>query len=167
MTSIFVNIDLLSVGIAVASTAIFGFMVFFNNRTSATNRAFLLFAAATILWGVFNYLSYQATTSIAFWFLRLTLFFGTMQAFFIFHLFYIFPQEAVSLKRWYTYGLIPVTAITALFTLTPLVLQGVSRVFPDGRIAEAENGPGIFLFGALNVGLVVSGLVILIRKILL
>ncbi len=167
VTNVFVNIDLLSVGIAVASTAVFGFIVFFNNRTSVTNRAFLLFAAATILWGIFNYLSYHVTsTLVAFWLLRLTLFFGTVQAFTIFHLLYVFPQQELRLKKWYTHALIPLTIVTALLTMTPLVLREVIRIFPDGRIAEAENGPGIFLFGALNVGLVVSGLALLMKKII-
>ena len=84
MTGIF-NLDLISVGVAVASIGILGFMVFFNNKKSITNITFLLLAIAVIAWGVANYVFYKLTFSpSALVFLRLEMFFAVWFCFFHF-----------------------------------------------------------------------------------
>ncbi len=40
------NLDLFSVGVVIAATGILGFVVFFSDKRSVTNRAFLLFFLA-------------------------------------------------------------------------------------------------------------------------
>ena len=88
------NLDLLSVGTAIAATFVLGFVVFFSNRKSATNKTFFVFAIITGLWGLLNYLSYQVSNiAVAFWFLRLEIFLAVWHTLFIFNLFYIFPRE--------------------------------------------------------------------------
>lgn len=56
---LFQNLDLFSVGVAIAATATLGFVILFNNYKSNTNRAFFSFAVITTLWGIANYLQYQ------------------------------------------------------------------------------------------------------------
>lgn len=161
------NLDLLSVGVVVATTGILGFVVFFNNSRSATNRIFLAFSLVTSAWGVVNYLNYQVGSSIiALWLIRLVLFFATWQAFCLFYLFYAFPSDTLKLPKLHRIVLIPLVAFTSLLTLTPLVLKKVEEMTVDGRVSKIANGPGIILFGLVSVGLVISGIVYIIKKIL-
>lgn len=159
------NLDLFSVGIAVATTGLLGFIVFLNNRASITNRTFLLFALSTVFWGVTNYFAYQtAIAKFILWFFRLVLFFAIYQAFFLFQLFYVFPSERISFPKWYKYGLIPLVAVIAILTLTPLIFSGVAEVASPGQASKTIVEPGILLFGLVAVGLVIAGLVLLIKK---
>ena len=48
------NIDLLSVGLAIAGTGVLGFLVFFSNKKSITNKSFLYFSLITICWSTFT-----------------------------------------------------------------------------------------------------------------
>ncbi len=163
--SLFSNLDLLSVAVVVAATLILGFVVFFTNPKSVTNRAFLLFAFMTVAWGALNYVNYQIPNSdLAFWALRIAIFFAVWHAFSLFHLLYVFPQERVKYHRLYFTVLLPVVTITALLTLTPLVFSHVELV-TEGRITKVANGPGIAIFSATVLGLVLGGLTILFKKV--
>src|SRR5947199_118102 len=53
------NIDILSVGIAVAANIILGVIVFYNDRKSATNILFLLQTIILSVWSIFNYITYH------------------------------------------------------------------------------------------------------------
>ena len=83
------NLDLLSVGIAIAGIGILGFMVFFNNRRSITNKTVLFFSISAILWSIFNYLYQQPNPrEVILLLMRLHAFFAVWYVFFIFqHLF--------------------------------------------------------------------------------
>jgi signal transduction histidine kinase len=160
------NLDLLSVGIAVAGMIILGFVTFFNNLKSVSNRVFLCLAITASAWGIVNYSSYQVhSTELSFWLLKFIMFFAVWSALFIFTLSYVFPSETVKLSQYYKWILVPVTAITAFLTLTPLVFNKIAEVSTDGRITRIINGPGIFLFGALITFLNIGGVILIIRKI--
>lgn len=158
------NLDLFSVGIVVASTLILGFMAYFSNRKSATNRAFLFFCCMTVAWGILNYVNYNIGSSIwAFWALRASIFFAVWHAFSLLHLFYVLPNEKVTYPKLYKRGLFPLVVFSALLTLTPFVFSHVELV-EAGRIAKVANGPGIIFFSATIFGLVVGGVTLLIQK---
>lgn len=159
------NLDLISVGLATAAIGILGFVVFFSNRKSITNRTFLLFAIWTILYGTFNYANYKVTSPIwVLWLLRLTLFSAVWHAFSFFQLFYVFGQENTHFKTWYKFVLVPLTAATSALTLTPLVFSGIRVVAGIGQVTNPERGPGIAAFGAVVTCLVAGGLIWLARK---
>lgn len=159
------NLDLFSVGIVVAATLILGFMAYFSNRKSATNRAFLFFCCMTVAWGTLNYINYNIGSSIwAFWALRVAIFFAVWHAFSLLQLFYVFPNEKVLYPKSYLRALIPLVAISALLTLTPFVFSHVELI-ENGRIAKVANGPGIVFFSATIFGLVVGGASLLIKKV--
>ncbi len=159
------NIDLVFVGTAIAGIAILGFATLLNNRKSITNRTVFWFGIAAVLWSFFNY-AYQQPGGAAqiTWLLRLHAFFAVWYAFFIFKLFYVFPQEQISTGRIYRYGLIPAAAVVALLTLTPFVFDRVVLSASTGRIAGASNGFGVYLFGLFVVGSIVAGPVFLFRR---
>lgn len=159
------NFDLLSVGIAVAGIGVLGFSVFFNNRKSVTNRSFLYFSLVTIAWSVTNYFAYQIKDpQISLWLFRIVIAFGAWHAFTFFRLAYSFPREQVSFPQLYRTTLIPLVAIVSILNLTPLVFSHVAEVSPGGEIMKIENGPVIPLFGTLVGFLVITGIILLIRK---
>ena len=99
---VFQNLDLLSVGVAVAGSVILGTVIFFNNRKSITSRTFWLFSIITLVWGVVNYLNYQAfQVKTSFWLLRTTIFCGVWHAFSFFQFSYVLPQPSIRYPKCY------------------------------------------------------------------
>jgi signal transduction histidine kinase len=161
----FQNIDLLSVGIAVAAIGILGFVIFLNNRRSITSRTFLLFSAVTVFWSIVNYLqSSVLNPKLSFWLLRLVVFFAVWHAFSIFQLFYVFPSDKISFPKNYKKYLLLLVALTSIAALTPLVFESVAKIDFDGRLLKVNNGPAIALFTAVVVSLVLAALYLLIKK---
>lgn len=161
----FLHLDLLSVGIASAAIGVLGFIVFLNDRTSATHRIFFVLSILTIIWSAFNYSIYQSTNpSLAIWLLRVSTFFGFLHAFSTFLFSFIFPATVMPIfPRWIKFIAIPLTCITAVLLLTPFIFTRALS-FENGRLANVQNGPAIPLFGLLSVFFVVAGLVILFKK---
>lgn len=161
------NLDLLSVGIAVAAMAILGFAVYLNNRKSITTKTFLIFSLVSALWGIVNYLNYQIESSFfILWTIRLVMFFAIWQAFFLFQLIYVFPKEEIRLSKKYKYILIPLVVAVSILTLSPLVFSDVIKSSSVGQVSKPISEPGIIIFGVVAVGLVIGGIIILFRKIL-
>ncbi|MBL7045322.1 MAG: hypothetical protein ISR98_01850 [Parcubacteria group bacterium] len=159
------NLDLLSVGMTIAGIGILGFVVYFNNTKSVTNKTFLFFALITILWSIANYLYYQVgSVTAAFWLIRFVIFLGVWHAFTFFQLARVFPQEKFSFSDNYKWILIPIVVVTSIINLTPLVFKRAVSVAESGGIAEIENGPAIALFSLIITAFIISGIVILIRK---
>jgi hypothetical protein len=161
------NFDLLSVGVAVGAIALLGFLVYFNNRNSATNKAFLYLSLATFFWGISNYLEYKFTTIIStLWALRFHIFISTIHAFTFFQLAYVFPLEEIQYPKWYRNLIIPIVFVTCVLTLTPLVFSGIEQLAPVGNVTNPQRGFGIVLFSLVAFGLLLSGVFILFRKFL-
>lgn len=159
------NLDLLSVGLAIAGIGILGFMVFQSDRKSITNRMFLLFACITIIWGTINYLDYQVSSPIwVLWLLRLEIFFAVWHAFSFFQLFYVFPRTQLSFPRWYTLGLLPLVTLTSLINLSPWVFPSIAQLSAAGTVSKTVVGPGIYLFIIVVVGLILASIFLMIRK---
>lgn len=167
MDSFLNNADLFSIGIVSAAIGILGFVVFLNNRRSITNKTFLFFSLATIVYGTFNYISYQVSSPTQIlWLLRLTIFAAVWHAFSFFQLFFIFPKEKINFPPHYRHGLFPLVILTSLLTLTPAVFSHIEKVALTGQVTNPVRGPGIFLFGALVVFLVASGIYLLLKKVI-
>ena len=161
-----VNLDLLTVGISISAIGILGFIVYFNNRESITNRTFLLFALAATFWGTVNYLNYQfASAIIVLWLLRLVIFSAVWYSFFLFQFFYVFPQERFVFPKWYKFFLLPVVTLTSIINLTPFVFRGIAELAPIGQVSKAVHAPGIFLFTLVVIGLIIGAIFFLVKKI--
>ena len=162
---ILTNLDLLSVGIAIAGTVVLGFAVFLNDRRNFSNRTFLIFSIITAIWGVLNYISYQFSSDVlTLWLLRLVLFFAVLQAFSLYTFLEIFPRDKVSFSRIYRFILFPVAAIVAFLSLTPFIFSGFERTSAVSRIATPVTEPGIILFGVVSIGFVFIGIWSLLKK---
>jgi len=161
------NLDLLTVGIAVAGMSILGVIVLFNNIRSISNRIFFYLALAASTWSIINYSFYQISSpQLSFWFLRFVMFLAVWFAFAVFSLLYVFPREDIKFPKYYWLLLFPLTIVTSILTLTPLVLSEVVEFSLDGGIEKVTNGPGIILFGLLVSFLNIGGIALLVKKIL-
>lgn len=160
------NADLFSIGVTSAAIGILGLVVFFSNSRSITNRTFLFFSIVTIVYGVFNFINYQIVLpDLILLFIRLTIFSAVWHTFSFFQLFYVFPEEKKQFSAYYKFLLVPFTVIVSFLTLTPLFFPRIEQA-PIGQVSTPVPAPGIFLFGITVIGLLVSGISLLIKKML-
>lgn len=162
------DIKLIAVGLSILTSIIISFVVLLNNKYSDTNKIFFAFTFSTIFWGVINYLNSQISfpnEQLALLFLRLNLFFGLWQSFFIFHFFLIFPQNKIEKKWWMLFIIFPLVILTSILIFTPYIFSKVLS-FSGGHIINVATGPFIALFGVLATGFVISGIIIMFKKYL-
>jgi len=164
---LYININLVIVGIAIIVSAIIGAIVFLNDRKSITNITFFFFSLASIFWNICNYLFYQPNHSpeFALLLLRLVIFFAAWYCFFLFQFFYVFPERKILFFKKYLFFFL-LTVFVSLTTFTPLVFKKITSFSSDGRVATVLNDWGIYIFGITIVFVVFSGFFILISKIL-
>jgi len=160
------NFDIFFVGLAIVGIGSLGFIAYFNDSKSITNRTFLALSITAIIWGILNFLVLQFDSpQIVIWTLRFSVFFAVWYAFFVFQLFYVFPSEKVTFPKTYIYVLVPLTVLVSISTLTPFVFIEATE-FTNGVVTKVTNGPGIISFGLMVVSLDIFGLVLLFRKII-
>jgi signal transduction histidine kinase len=161
----FTNLELLSVGVAIAGTALLGVVMLLNNPRSATNRSFFYFALVTVFWSIVNYLYYQLPASqVSFWILRLVIFFATWHAFTFCNFALVFPNDVHKPNKFFKYAFLPVAILVSLLTLTPLVFKTVNLISLSRNITGVQNGPAIPLFGVFVFATIVYGIFVLTKK---
>lgn len=163
----FRNLDLLLVGVTVAAITLFGFTAYFNNSKSISNKSFLFFALSANFYGIVNYISYQGVESqtLALWCLRLVIFSAVWYAYGVFRFIFVFPHSEIKFPFWYKFFLFPIVSVTSIFNLTPLVFKGLASVSLSGEAPKVIVGPLILLFIVVASGLVLGGILLLIKKI--
>ena len=160
-----INFNLLLIGIAVIANGILGTIVFLSDRKSITNKTFFFLNLLTICWGAFNYLSNQfSSPEIVIWLLRAAIFFAVWNSLALFQFAYVFPKREIVFPRWYKFGAVPIVAIAAVLTLTPLVLSEIIGFYSNGQVSKVSNGPAIPIFGLVVMGLVFGGIFYLVHK---
>ncbi len=158
------NLDLLVLGVSIAAITILGFVVFFNNHKSVTNRLFLLFTLASSLWGVANYISYKLSDPVfGALAVRLVMFFAVYQAAVFFLLTYIFPKDKFVFPKWIKYFYLPLVLLVSATTLTPLMYSDV--IIKEGSTPQPVPAAGMGLFAVVAVSSVLAGLFILFKRI--
>ena len=161
------NYDLLFVGIVLAANGILGFTVFLSNNRSITNRAFFVFVISTIPWGILNYFIFQPVQKdLAIWILRAHVFFSVLYCFFLFRLFFVFPNEKKSFPRFYYFFIVPVVIFVAGLTLSPFVFKEIVQFSITGGIARVDNGQGIIIFGITVVSLILYSIYLVLKKLI-
>jgi len=163
------NLDLLSVGVAVASIIVLGFTVYFNDKESITNKTFLLLSIFATLWSVSNYFSYKIKPlefNQVIWLLRSVIFFAIFFAFYLFKFMYVFPSRKVYFPQIYNIFALPLTVVVAFLTLTPLIFSSISSISSSGEIASIEKGPAIVLFGIFVLFFDLGAIFMLVRRTL-
>lgn len=161
-----VNLDLLTVGIAVAATIVMGFTVYVTNTKSVTNRVFFFFSLVTALWGIVNYFSYTVVNPvIALWLFRGVLFSAVLQAFFLYDLFVVFPSDTYAFSKRHRYILIPLVILTVAVVSSPLAFRGIVGTIKAGKVAVLSTGPGMLVFALVAISLVIGAVYRLIQKV--
>ena len=162
--SIPLNIDLLSVGLAVAASMILGFIVFFRDPRSITSAVFLVFVFVSSALGIVNYLSYQLTDStVRLWLIRFVMFFSVFQSFLFFLFIIVFPKKSFIFPIQWKMPIVLVVGIVAVLTLSPYVFSGIRMGSPTG-VSEPIPAPGIFVFAATTISLITAGITLLLRR---
>jgi signal transduction histidine kinase len=124
---IFANIDLLTVGIAIAANLTLGFSVFFTNPKSATNRLFFIQTLILSIWSLMNYLSYQQhDPKFALLLVRLVLFFAVPNSVIFLVLMNTFPSNFLKISLKSLLILVTATLIVMGITLSPLLFSSVT-----------------------------------------
>ncbi|MEN9342194.1 MAG: hypothetical protein RIQ54_450, partial [Candidatus Parcubacteria bacterium] len=164
-TGLVTNFDLFAVGVAVTTTLLLGFLVFFRNPRGFTSRAFLFFTITSAIWSIFNYLNYQFSDySLVLWTIRFVMFFAVWQSFAFFLLMWVIPYGKVLIPRGIFWGVLPLVVVTSFLTLTPFVFSGV-YLQTLGQVAVPRPAPAIIVFAALNISLIIAGVYLLFKKI--
>lgn len=160
------NLDLLTVGLSVASILVLGFTIFFNNRKSVTNRTFLYFSICSSFWGVVNYWAYKTTDpDLSLWLFRLVMFFAIWQIFLIFRLFYVIPEHKKGFGIYSKYIILPLVIIVSILTLSPYIFSNISEIAING-VPKLTVEKGIILFAITSLGLFLSAIYQIIKKII-
>jgi len=158
--------NFLLLGISIINIVVLGFIVYYVNPKSVTNRTFLFIAVTAVLFGIFNFLYNQPDlNNLALWFLRIHMFFAVWYAFSIFYLYYVFPKESVSYSKFFKFFLVPWVIFVSILTLTPLVFERIISFKPDGTIGEVKTHFGMALFGITVTSFLLSFFVGFIKKI--
>ena len=149
--------DFILLGISISGIGIIGSAVFFDKPKSATNRLFLTFCFLTILWSVANYV-WSHSAFYGLWVLRVSIFIAVWHVFSLLRFLTNFPNEVYIWIKWHKLVLLPLTIITSLIALTPLVFTRVLEYDDAGIVLLVHNGPGIILFTFTIAILLFTGL---------
>lgn len=158
------NIDILSVGIAIAANLILGSIIFFSDKKNTTAKLFLSQTIILSIWSLLNYLTYQITDlKIAIWMERLVIFFAVPNSITFVFLVYTFPSDKWILDKRKTLLVVMVSLLTMVVTLTPLVFSGVTS-YPGIPTPQPIVEPGMILFILVAVLSIPLGIYILVKK---
>jgi len=154
-----------SVGaITIFVDVVLAFVVYLNNRKSATSIIFLLFNIITIFYIISNLLgTYASNLLVKLIWARAAIFFAAFQTYFFFLLSKTFPKTKMDMGwlRFLFTGLI--TVIVSIITLTPLIFSDIKSVDSSG-IPSPVVGPTIAVFGVLVFYFIIDGLYTLTKK---
>ena len=145
-------------------TTFLGFLVYFQNPKSWTNRLFLLLALLIDNYIWINYLSLhppQGTAENQLYWIRLVMFITSLIGPAVFLFVHTFPKQHVTLKKKYRIGLFLLMAASAIASLTTLVFKDIH--YPGGEPIPIP-GPGIPLFMIDFVGLFIFSVLLLIYR---
>jgi signal transduction histidine kinase len=159
----FVNVDLLTVGAAVAALTVIGVVALLTNTDRRLGRYFALFCFVNAIWGTVNYVSYQIhDPELALISLRLILFTAIFQTLSFALFIEAFGSEV--LPRWFAYVAIPIGFAAAIPALTPLYFVGIQagglNVAPQPVVS-----PAIGVFAVVAIAFVLIGLWSLFKQL--
>lgn len=138
-----------------------GIIVYFHDRTSATNRLFFLMSLAAVFWSLANYFSISMDQANVLIWVRLVLFFAValMSTFFLFV--FNFPENKLRMTRPQLWGTLIATGIVMIAAISPLVFSGYHVV---EREVIPISGPLMPLFGLAVMGFLGASVLMMTTK---
>lgn len=161
------SLELLIVGVAVAAMIVLGTAVFITDTKSITRQTFLALVVTIVFYVAFNFFSNKASYDSAIWVMRGIIFFATWASFLLMQMCYVFPSDKVEWPWWYKSMVVPYVAAVSLLTLTPLVFSGLPKTLQSGTVIFPTFGPLIPIFGGTSAVLVITSLILLVRRSLI
>ncbi len=157
------TLEVLIVCIAVLANCGVGLLVFKQNPSSSTTRFFFLLSLALAAWILATHLSLRIESPEArlFW-TRAVMTTAVGQVLFFYLLSCTFPDQHMPLKSLKYYLLLGWGSFVGLITLSPFLFTSLA-LQADGSYAP-NPGPGFVFFLPFALGLLVSGLWVLIKK---
>lgn len=157
------NIDLLTVGIAIAANLLIGLAVFLSSRKSATHILFFIQTIVLSTWSLANYISYQPhNAQIAIFLVRLVLFFAVPNSIVFLVLMHTFPSDVLKISKKTLFLLSIICVIVMIITLSPLLFKDV-KINSIGAPTPVP-GIGIIPFIATAILSLPLGIYYLIRN---
>src|SRR6185369_16589834 len=155
-------LGLIALIFVIGANLLLAFVVFVNNRKSATNILFCLLSVVISIWILTNYLSLDSTVvgGTLLW-TRLTLFWATPMSFLFFLLADILPKNTFTINRKRFWLMASLTAIVMLVTLSPFAFTKAEIV--NGSVSPVP-GPGMLPFTLLSTFYSVAAVYILRKR---
>lgn len=150
--------EVVSLIISVSGITVVGLLVLLNNPRSVSNRWFATFAAALVIWPIFNYLSLNTPYHLLF--IKLVMVAATVIMSSFYFLAHVFPNETSLKLRKHKFAL-GYAIVTMLISLSPWLFTGVE--FKDGNLTP-QPGPAMPLFVGLLAYYLPAGLIHLYSK---
>ncbi len=147
----------------IASTSL-GFLVYKNNKKSATNKLFLFLALFIDLYIFVNYVSLHPPSTdpqVQLFWIRIVMMVCSFLGPILILLVHTFPREKITLRLRYIVSLGILMLSSAVASITPLVFSSIN--FPEGKPVPVP-GPGIPIFFLDFIGLFLLSFIILIVK---
>lgn len=156
------NVDLLTVGAAVAALSVIGMVALLANANRRLAHYFALFCFVNALWGTVNYLSYQIhDPRLALISLRLILFTAVFQT--MSFSAFIEAFGSPKLPRWFVYGAIPLGIFVAISALSPLYFTGIQVGY--SLVPSPIVSPRIGIFAITTILFVLIGIISLFKQL--
>jgi signal transduction histidine kinase len=145
-------------------STLLGFMVYFNNKKSSTNRLFFLLSIFIDLYIIVNFVSLHPpinTPEVQLFWIRVVMLVCSFIGPILFLLVHTFPHQHLRLRFRYILGLFTLMTLSAIASITPLVFKAIE--YPGGKPVPVP-GPGIPIFFLDFVGLFIVSIITLIVK---
>lgn len=148
--------------LVVAANLLLSFGVYHNDQRSATHKMFGMLGLSTSLWLVAMFLaSSTADPQMYLWLARLTTFLATPMNVLFFLFARTLPAESLTMPNRYFRVLLLAAIVVMLFSLSPYEFSAVNTI--DDRLKPVP-GPFLPVFGIFSIALIVSAVLLLIKK---
>ena len=162
------SLEVILLVIAVVAHILLAYIVYYSNRSGATNRVFALLSIVTVLWLLTNYMVTRVSVlpdyaNSALLLNRLGIFFAAPMSALFFLLAHTIPSEKILLQRRTFYVIIGATLVMMALNISPLAYVGIAQ---SGASYLPTPGPGLVPFTILSTLFSILAVYSLIRKYL-
>ena len=157
-----IMLEFFSLVVVVVVSSVLGLFIFFNNPKSATNKAFVFFAASIIFWAVIMYLTlHPPRADQTLFYIRLSMLAAILMSTAVLFLSHIFPEKKFYMRKRY---FVPILIIAAAGMVTAMSPYMFTHLVIDGNNIEPVTGPGMIMFLIAGLGYTLTGIAILVKK---
>lgn len=163
---VFNSLNVVLFGLAVFLIGLIGILVFSRQKKSVTAQAFLLCTSTTVLWSIFNFLTYTSTNQdqIIF-FLRFGIASAVWNIYSVYLLVRIFPDREYSFKGYISIMILVTAICVSIVGFTDAFFIKVIDFNFDHTVKAVQNGNLIPVFGVFVTGMLILSIFTFYKKI--